>query len=136
MHNINDLDCIIHQLLLDLEAVRTSHVAPLQKLHAIRVIIQSAFTCALRASDLKKKTFKDYCCTLLRTSTTPVYHLCGVHPGPAFQDPSNEEDIQCNVQKLKILSSSMLMNSFIARTELRTVVRRFTSSNPLANLIC
>ena len=145
IHNIDDLDRIIPQLILDLDAIRSSHLAPWQKLDAIRTFIQPALTYALRAGDPQKQSLTDYQRTLVRTlreicnlpqrSTQPYFFASKTTGGLALQDPSAEVDIQCIVQAVKILSSADPITKAIAQADLRAVVRRSTSSNPSANIL-
>ena len=145
IHNIDDLDSILPQLITDLEAIRSSLLAPWQKLDAIRTFLQPALTYALRTGDPKKKSLDDYqkslirvlrdiCCLFQRSSQ--AYFFASKCTGClALQDPKAEADAQCIVQALKILSSADPTTRAIARAELRAVVRRSTKSNPTNNLL-
>ena len=145
IHNIDDLDNILPQLITDLEAIRSSLLAPWQKLNTIRTFLQSALTYALRAGDPKKKSLDDYhkflirvlrdICCLPQRSSQAYFFSSKCTGGLALQDPKAEADVQCIVQTLKILSSADPTTRAIARAELRAVVRRSTKSNPTSNVL-
>ena len=145
IHNIDDLDSILPQLIDDLNAIKSSLLAPWQKLDAIRTFVQPGLTYALRAGDPKKQSLDDYrrslietlrhICDLPQRSTQAYFFASKCTGGLAFQDPKNEVDVQCIVQAIRMLTSADPATAAIARADLHAVVRRSTSSNPSANVI-
>ena len=60
IHNIDDIPNIVPRLIRDLETIRSSLLAPWQKLDAIRTFIQPCLTYALRAGNPLKQSLRDY----------------------------------------------------------------------------
>lgn len=145
VHNIDDIPNIVPRLIRDLEAVRSSLLAPWQKLDAIRTFIQPCLTYALRAGNPLKKSLHEYRALLLKavrdicnlpTRASASYIFAGKSAGGlAFQDPTVESDLQAIVQAIRMLSSSDDKVTTIAKAELKKFVRNTTQSAPTAELI-
>ena len=145
IHNIDDIPNIVPRLIRDLETIRSSLLAPWQKLDAIRTFIQPCLTYALRAGDPLKQSLRDYrsllvkalrdICSLPTRASGSYFFASKRVGGLAFQDPTIELDLQAIVQAIRILSSSDEVVAKIAREELKTFVRRTAQSNPTAELI-
>lgn len=145
VQSVEDLDTILPQLIEDLDAIRSSLLAPWQKLDAIRVFIQPCLTYALRAGDPHKKDLTSYrralvttvrdICNLPTRSTQAYLFAHKSAGGLALQDPWQEVDIQTVVQAVRMLSSNDPLVTSVAHAELKSIVRRSTSSQPSNNLI-
>jgi hypothetical protein len=145
IHNIDDIPNIVPLLIRDLETIRSSLLAPWQKLDAIRTFIQPCLTYALRAGNPLKQSLRDYRSLLVKAlrdiGSLPMrasgsYFFASKRVGGlAFQDPTMESDLQAIVQAIRILSSSDEGVAKITREELKTFVRRTAQSNPVAELI-
>ena len=145
IHNIDDIPNIVPRLIRDLEAIRTSLLAPWQKLDAIRTFIQPCLTYALRAGNPLKQSLCDYrsllvkaireICSLPNRATANYIFASKAAGGLAFQDPTKESDLQAIVQALRILSSADDNVRRIATEELKKFVRNTTQSAPTAELI-
>lgn len=145
IHNIDDIPNIIPDLVKNIDTVQSSLLAPWQKLDAIKTFIQPCLTYALRAGDPEKQSLDKYkkaLCKALRdicslpNRATPCYFFAHKKTGGlAFQEPRTECDIQAIVQGVRMLSSSDLSVSSMAREELKFIVRRSTQSNPTPELI-
>ena len=64
IHNIDDIPNIVPGLIRDIETIRSSLLAPWQKLDAIRTFIQPCLTYALRAGNPEKQSLDEYKRTL------------------------------------------------------------------------
>ena len=145
IHNIDDLPNIVPRLIRDLEVLRSSLLAPWQKLDAIRTFLQPCLTYALRAGNPLKKSLHDYRALLLKavhdicsipTRASATYIFAGKYAGGlATQDPTVESDLQAIVQALRILSSPDTAVSKIAKAELKEFVRHTAQSAPTAELL-
>ena len=145
IHNIDDLPSIVPCLIRDIEVIRSSLLAPWQKLDAIRTFIQPCLTYALHAGNPEKQPLDEYKRTLSRAlrdicalpnRATPAYFFAHKKVGGlAFQEPRTECDIQAIVQAVRILSSSDPAVAAMARQELKYIVRCSTQNNPSAELI-
>ena len=145
VHNIDDLPNIVPRLIRDIDVIRSSLLAPWQKLDAIRTFIQPCLTYALRAGNPEKQSLDEYQRTLSRAlrdicslpnRATPSYFFAHKKVGGlAFQEPRTECDIQAIVQAVRILSSSDPAVVAMARQELKYIVRRSTQNNPTSELI-
>lgn len=140
LRSVDNIDSLVDDLCNDLEKIRSSLLAPWQKLDAIRTFVQPCLTFALRAGEPLKQSLSDYkkklvevvrsICNLPHRATSLIIFASTKVGGLGFQDPFTEVDIQTVVQAIRMLSSSDPCVSNIAKAELRNAVRFATQSDP------
>ena len=145
IHNIDDIPSIVPKLIQHINIIRSSLLAPWQKLDAIRTFIQPCLTYALRAGNPLKQSLDEYkrilvsalkdICFLPQRATQSYFFAHKKVGGLSMFDPRTECDIQAIVQGLRMLSSSDPNITAMAKHELKYIVRRSTQLNPTADLI-
>ena len=145
IHNIDDIPNIVPHMIRDLEVIRSSLLAPWQKLDAICTFIQPCLSNALRAGNPLKKSLHDFRCLLVKAlrdicnlptrASTSYFFASKAAGGLALQDPTVESDLQAIVQALRTLSSPDEVVANIAKQELKMFVRRTAQSAPTAELV-
>ncbi len=132
IRDVDYLDSLVDDLCNDLERIRSSLLAPWQKLDAIKTFIQPCLTYALRAGEPLKESLQKYrkkliesirsICNLPMRATSHIIFASSKAGGLGFQDPLTEVDIQTVVQAIKMLSSDDPFVSAVAIGELRRAV--------------
>lgn len=145
IRDVSDLHTLVDHLCNDLDKINSSLLAPWQKLDAIRTFIQPCLTYVLRAGNPLKRSLINYrkklievvrsTCNLPLRATTHFIFASRNVGGLAFHDPLAEVDVQVIVQALKMLSSSDIFVSHIAKAELLQSVRFAAQDNPSPSLI-
>ena len=76
MHDVDEIDNFVGQLCTDLDKINESHLAPWQKLDAIRTFVQPSLTFALRTGEPEKASLIKYHCKLIEV----VRNICKLQP--------------------------------------------------------
>ena len=144
--DVDTLESLVDDLCVDLERIRSSLLAPWQKLDAIRTFVQPCLTFALRAGEPQKQSLSNYkkklvevvrsICNLPVRATSHIIFASSKVGGLGFQDLLFEVDVQTIVQAIKMLSSSDPFVSAVAKGELLKAVRFAAQADPSPSLTC
>ena len=134
---------ICEQLIIDLDKIEKSLLAPRQKLDAIRTFLQPRLSYILRAGDVEIKTLQDYRKKLIGTSkrichlpiraTNHYFFSRQSVSGLGLQDPCAEVHVQTIIQAVRMLNYQDQNIKTVARESLRCSFHRCLPNEPTYN---
>ena len=137
-HEANE---ICEQLIIDLDKIEKSLLAPWQKLDAIRTFLQPRLSYILRAGDVKIKTLQNYRKNLIATlkrichlpirATNHYFFSRQAVGGLGLQDPCADVHVQKIIQAVRMLNCQDQNIKTVARESLRYFFHRCLPNEPI-----